>query len=338
MTVLASDLKWYGSAVMPDDDTGTGIGGAIDHTKKVDWGTVDVSPGIVQIVSSTTVDTTQTIAVSYRNTFTPTAVQVETHTLNGQTPFPFVSNMERLLKAVKNAITQGDVAVEMTTAVRTGTAQGGSPDTVILDAAASGVDQAFQAMVIRITAGTGVGQIREIIAYVGSTKTAQVSYAWAVQPDATSVFRISRGMVFEKSPFEIFQVRRPFFNSAADVPGGVVKNYYEKVFAQNMNAVSTLQSALVHEQADLTGECTFGLEATTSGAGTNGGGNNRQVAPAAITFDNGDKNVAGGTLGAGNIPGAGTTSSIGVWLKLTRQPGDTALNQPVTMRIQGQSS
>jgi hypothetical protein len=333
MAILLSELKWYGSAVMPDDDTVTAIGGAIDTSKKVEF--FD-NNGLVQLVSSTTVDTTQQVTVSYRLALTPAQVTTETRTLSGQTPVAFAANMERLLKAVKNAITQGDVAVESQAAVFTGTmAATGTTDQGTLPSGASAVDNFYQAMVIRITAGTGVGQIREIIQYVAATRLFWVSRAWDVVPDATSQFRISKGIVFEKTPFEIFQVRRPFFNSAADAPGGVVRTYFEKIFARNMSAVQTLPSALIHEQADLTGECTFGIASTTSDAGTNGGGNNRQVAPAAITFDNADKNVPGGTLGIGNIPGSGTTSSIGVWLKLTRQPGDAALNQPVTMRLQG---
>ena len=56
-----------------------------------------------------------------------------------------------------------------------------------LDAAASAVDDFYNGLVIRLTGGTGSGQIREIIDYVGSTKIATVSRAWGTNPDATRV-------------------------------------------------------------------------------------------------------------------------------------------------------
>ncbi len=337
MTILASDLKWYGSQNMPDDDTPTAIGGAIDLTKKVEF--FD-NNGLVQLVSSTSVDTTQQVTVSYRNTVTPTSVLTEAKTLNGLTPVAFAANMERLLKAIKNAFTLGDIAIESQTAVRTGTAQAGAGDNITLDAGASAVDNFYQAMVIRITAGTGINQIREIIAYVGATKVAEVDHAWSPQPDVTSQFRISKGIVFEKTPVEVISVRRPFFDSAADVPGGSPRTYFEKIFARNMHAVQVLSSGVVSKQADLTGEVTFALATTTNDAGTNGAGNNRQVAPSSgvTAFDNANKSVPGNTLGPGNVPGSGTTSAVGVWLKLSRAAGDAALNAPVTMRLQGTTS
>lgn len=341
MAILPSDLKWYGSQVMPDDDSVTAIGGAIDTTKKVDFadsGSTYAPFGLGQLVSSTTVDTTQQVTVSFRLPNNPTGVSTEVRTLTGTTPVVYGQNWDRILKAVKNALTQGDIAVESQTAIRTGTLQAGGlagTDTALLDAGASAVDNFYLPAVIRITAGAGILQIREIIEYIGSSKQIRVNRAWDVTTDATSQFRISKGIVFDKQPFEIITVRRPFFNSAADAPGGAVRTYFEKVFARNMNATQTLTSASIKEVADLTGETTFGIASTTSDNGTNGVGNNRQVAPVAITFDNNDKNVPGSNLGAGNIPGAGTTSAIGVWLKLTRQPGDSSLNQPVTMRATG---
>ncbi len=75
---------------------------------------------------------------------------------------------------------------------RTGTAQAGAATTITLDAGASAVDGAYNNMHVNITAGTGAGQAqRTISGYVGSTKVATVSSAWATNPDATSVFRIT---------------------------------------------------------------------------------------------------------------------------------------------------
>lgn len=73
----------------------------------------------------------------------------------------------------------------------TGTAQGGSADTITLKAATSftTVNQA-NGMFIEITAGTGVGQTRHIEAYSAILKIAQVYPAWDTAPDATSQYEI----------------------------------------------------------------------------------------------------------------------------------------------------
>lgn len=41
---------------------------------------------------------------------------------------------------------------------------------------------------LQIIAGTGAGQVRRIVGYDSSTKTAQVMPAWLIEPDASSVF------------------------------------------------------------------------------------------------------------------------------------------------------
>ncbi len=49
MSISPGDLKLYGSATMPDDDTTQNIGGAIATSKKVEF--KDINPtGTLQIV------------------------------------------------------------------------------------------------------------------------------------------------------------------------------------------------------------------------------------------------------------------------------------------------
>lgn len=323
MPIQLHELKLYGSAVMPDDDTVTAIGGAIDTAKRVEF--VDVQ-GQVQVLSSAGGDTTQQVTVTYRDS--TGAKLTETKTLNGQTPVAFSATMERLLKAVKSASTAGDVAVEASVAERAGTAQAGGQVTITLDAGASGTDQAYLGMVIRLTAGTGNGQIRQIIDYNGTTKVATVNHPWATQPDATSQFRIARGFYFDKLPTEVMEVRRVFFDAAADAPGGAERQYHDKVFFRNTHASLALTTAKVRELSDPSGLITFGLATTVNDNGTNGAGNNRLVAPSGISFDNADKSVpGGGSLG----PGA----AIGVWLKLTLAAGAAAQKTTYQLRLEG---
>lgn len=324
MPILASDLKLYGSAVMPDNDVPTNIGAAIATATQMAF--YDVT-GLVQAISSAAGDTTQTVTVSYRNT--AGVIQTEVKTLNGTTLVTYAATMERLLKAIKSATTTGDVAIEAQTATRSNTAQAGSGvETIILDSGASASDEFYTGQVIRLTGGTGSGQIRQIIAYVGATKEAKVNRQWSVTPNATTTFRIAPGFYFEKSPVEATEVRRVFYDAAADVPGGSTRTYYEKAFFKNTHGTITLTSAQVKEFSDPTGKVTFALATAKDDTGDNGA-NNRQVAPSSgvTAFDSADKNVPGTTLAAGE--------SIGVWLKVTLNAGDTAQNTTYQPRLAG---
>lgn len=78
----------------------------------------------------------------------------------------------------------------VTAADVTGTAQAGAASTITLNAGASAVDGVFIGMVIDTTGGTGSGQSRVVVDYVGATKIATVDRAWTVNPDATTVFAI----------------------------------------------------------------------------------------------------------------------------------------------------
>ena len=133
------------------------------------------------------------------------------------------------------------------------------------------------------------------------------------------------GIVFDKAPFEILQVRRPFYDAGASLGGGA-KEYYEKGFWRNTTG-QVLTGGSVREVSDPPGRITFGLASTINDTGTNGPGNSRQVAPGGITFDNADKSVVqGGLLG---------NSGQGVWLKLLLPDGEPALNTVYQMRLIG---
>lgn len=74
--------------------------------------------------------------------------------------------------------------------VRTGTSAGGSSSTIVLDAGASTVDQAYAGHVIAATID-GTLEVRMIYQYVGSTKTASVHPNWVTaSPDADDTFEI----------------------------------------------------------------------------------------------------------------------------------------------------
>lgn len=74
--------------------------------------------------------------------------------------------------------------------IRSATAQAGAAGTITLDASASAVDDFYNGTLVLITSGTGVGQVRLITDYVGSTKVATIGPNWQTNPSATSVFSI----------------------------------------------------------------------------------------------------------------------------------------------------
>ena len=314
---------------MPDDDTPVDIGSAIDTSRKPIFQRLDAD-GNVQVVSSAAGDTTQTVTVTGRK---PSgAVISEGKTLTGLTPVPMTveTTWERLLKGIKSATAAGDVAIEAVTAKHSGTAAAGGADTITLDAGASAVNGFYVRYLIRITGGTGAGQINAFIAYDGATKIGTMANAWATVPDNTSVFKISAGMLFDKAPSEIMECRQVCYATVADVPGGSARTYYEKIFIKNTNGTKALLAATVLQFADPSGNFTFGLAATKNDSGTNGATNNRQVAPGGITFDDANKAVPTDQLDPGD--------AIGGWLEESLPAGAAAAKTSFSPQITGNSS
>jgi len=91
-----------------------------------------------------------------------------------------------------------------------GTAQGGSTSTtIVLQNTASVTDDYYNGMSVYITAGTGIGQLRVITDYVGSTKTATVA-AWDVTPDITSTYEVTTTLTVTSSSGSGLTVRVPY--------------------------------------------------------------------------------------------------------------------------------
>lgn len=76
--------------------------------------------------------------------------------------------------------------------IRAGTAQGAGvgPNQIQLDAGAAATDGIYDRTIIVIDSGTGAGQARMVLHYVGSTKIATVDRDWLVAPDVTSTFQV----------------------------------------------------------------------------------------------------------------------------------------------------
>lgn len=172
----------------------------------------------------------------------------------------------------------------------------------------------------RVVGATNFERILKIV--VNAAHTGTITVARDNGPTYTTIATLESG---------ITQIRRPFYNVAADVPTtGSTRNFYEKIFIKNEHATLSLLSATVKEAADPTGFVTFDLESTVNGSNTS---TNRITAPATGmlgSFDNTDKSVTGTNLDAG--------SYIGVWLKLTLAAGASPAKSTYTVRIDGVST
>jgi hypothetical protein len=201
----------------------------------------------------------------------------------------------------------------------------------VLAAGASATDDFYKGMVLRITGGTlGVYQIREIVKYVGATKTAYLR-AWTA-PTGTVTYEIAEGMVFEKMAapaFEVYECRRICYDAAANPAGGAQKKYYEKIFARNLHETLALTNAVIKEvSGGLSGKFAFALETSLGGSDTT---TDRLTAPGGYTFNSTDKNVA-------NSQNHSSGASQGIWLELTLDGGDAANDSYYTLQEQGQST
>ena len=156
---------------------------------------------------------------------------------------------------------QGDVAAIAHTAISGHTAQTGSANhsgtTPPLMKLQSGDGATVSAgMIIRTTAGTGSNQIRMIVATSGyGTDVVSVNRDWSMVPDATTVYNVSQGMLFETGfassgasygdPNPVTTVIRCFSTAAADVPTGSARYFFEKVFIANNNPATALTGAQI---------------------------------------------------------------------------------------------
>ena len=137
-----------------------------------------VHPDLQPVQITRTSDTAWTATTITFDSIPKYAFNIDFHTNNGSTLTP---------SAVSGNIT----LTASTTHHDSGAAQAGTSTTITLKATASATNDVYNGMYVTITSGTGVGQIRLIEDYVGSTKVATVAEAWTTAPDATSNYEIT---------------------------------------------------------------------------------------------------------------------------------------------------
>lgn len=377
MSVLISDLRVYGSADMPEAD-GSTVGGAIDFTKRIEFGVPTGSPPFTaatyQVVSSSAADTATKVTFAGRNS--TGIVHTETLSLNGQTKVASANSYERLLSALASGAAaafglappggtqaSGDVALMSATLAISGhTMQAGAADAASAAPAIAklqaGDGAAVQAgMVLHTTGGTGANQIRRILAVnpagLGADVVA-VDRNWGTVPDATTVYEVAPGMHFELAgsnggaaltgtATQVLGITRLFVGSAADVGGGANRSYYEKVFVTNNNQATALTGATVEITGDspsLPSGAALDI-GVAAGLGDTATSANRQTAPSSVTFVTQPATVS---VPSGNLPastGAGNAAgACAVWLRLDLAAGTAAYEGApgATLQTQGSST
>jgi hypothetical protein len=373
MSVLISDLRWYGSANMPEADGAT-VGGAIDFTKRVELADIAAS-GLFDAVSSSASDTATKIAYSARDT---TGVVVsETLTLTGTTKVAGTKTVERLLAAVTTGgaiagivnptgtTAVGDVALMAHTltisahTMQAGSAQATSSAPAVAKLAAGDGASIAVGQILRTTGGTGPNQIRRILAInpngLGADFVA-IDRNWGTLPDATTTYEVAYGFHFELAgstagvaitgtSTQVLAITRMFATTAADASGGASRTFYEKAFLNNNNQATAWTAAAIEflsESPSLPTGALLDL-ALDKALNDTATAANRQTLPAngdttALTFVTQPAlvNVIANSQALPASAGAGSaTGAQGVWARATLPAGTAAYKGAVIARATG---
>lgn len=346
MSVNPSQTRFYGSANMPDADGAT-TGGAVDFANKVVFS--DISPaGTMDYVSSNNSDTGVILTLTGRDS--TGAIVSEAKTLTGQTAVAGSQTFSRLLKCLATGSTAlGTVAALSHTAlIASHTAQaaanssGVTPATITLQAGDGAT--AVPGTIIRILNNTPTGvqyQLKEVIDNSSyGTDVVAVDSDWSTVPSSSTTYSVFEGMLFNLTPNQITQVRRPFYNAAAAAAGGSTTTYYEKIFAVNNNTSIALTVASILKTVDpSSGTFEFALTNTLNDTGTVA---NRQTAPATgiTAFTTGAAPQSINVPSPQNLPSGAAPNAAGaqgVWLQLALTAGLAPANTSFTMEIAGQT-
>jgi hypothetical protein len=374
MTVTPNELVFYGSANMPEADSAT-VGGSVDFTKRI--GFMDLSAtGTVDVVSSSASDTAVRVLLTGRDG--TGVVQTPGYaTLTGTTVVSNAFSGQQFQRLGAAVITGGSIAgltnpggtaavgdvaiIQHTRTISAHTAQAGSQSTSGATppvfhlqagdgATVSGLVFNGLGAIIRITGGTGSGQLRYIAAKYsatgnyGGTSFAAADYVvvnrdWTTVPDATSTYDIAPGMLFDILPNPVTAITRLFWTSSSDLPTGSTRTYYEKVFAVNNDTgraltVASVQIASESPVLPSGALLDLGVEATlNAGLSTT----NRQTAPAGISFTT----QPGAISLANNLPPGAAPNSAGAqgcWARLTLPAGTGPYVGAANLQVQGSST
>jgi hypothetical protein len=302
MSVLVSDVQFYGSANMPDADGAT---------------TGRDSTGVIQTEAKTLTGTT------------PVA--------GSQSFERLMKGLASGTTAVGDIAAISTTAVVVGTA-QAGAAASSSASATITLQSGQGASCAI-GMIIRITNNLPSGvnfMLRRIVAI--ATDTISVNRDWGTVPTSATTYSVNHGMLFDILPNQVTQNRRPFYNVASQVTGGSNVTFYEKIFAVNCNTTTALTVASILKQADpSSGTIEFALTTALNDTATV---TNRQTLPATgiTAFSTGSAPQTIAVPGAQNLPSGAAPNAAGaqgIWISLLLTAGLAAAKTSFTMRAAG---
>lgn len=193
-------------------------------------------------------------------------------------------NLDRLIfsKIYKPSNTKCQVDI-LGASVRANTATGGGSDYVTLDAGASSVDDTYNGKTVILKTGTGAGQRRVIVDYVGSTRRAYVTGdVWTTPPvngttfDAfdTIVSNVQPGFDFQTIDYTAFptinilcSLEKQTGATAAPSMSGPMVTSIEKDWVSQAPVRSIVSSNAYTTALSVTGRCRLdGITAITDGS------------------------------------------------------------------------
>lgn len=328
MSISEHNMRYYGSAVMPENNTTENIGGAMATQVKVTFSSMSATGSIGVVCEAATSATLRYVGRDISG-----AKITGTITFNGTTPVFATAGVERVLKAWMATRPNSTSALFAKATIHSGTAQAGAFGSLKLAAAASTGDNAYQFMVLRLNGGTGANQFRDITKYNGTTKVAHFRpLTTAASSDTT--YSVHEGMVFDHAPYHINTIRRIFYDAAAEAEDGAAVTMYEKIFVFNTHSTLCLTNALLSEvEEGLYERIDFALEATLNHNSTNGAGNTRlEIGDnSGRTFNSADKSMA-------NSQNFTPLAQQGIWMRLDLPAGTAAANSFYKFRVRGQTT
>ncbi len=257
----------------------------------------------------------------------------------------------------------GDVAAIANTAVISGhTAQSGAANhsgttPPLMKLQAGDGASVSGGMIIQITNNTPSGaqyQLRMITATSGyGTDVVAINRDWSIVPSSSTTYSVFQGMLFETGfassgttygdPNPVTSVVRSFATSAADVPTGSARYFFEKVFVVNNNTATALTAAQVEiasESPTLPSGALLDAALTTALNDTNTC-NPRQQASSFVPMGSGSFVTQPAFIsvpGTGNLPSGAAPNAAGAqgaWLRLTLPAGTAAYKGSADLRTQG---
>ena len=216
--------------------------------------------------------------------------------------------------------------------LNTGVAAAGGASTITLASSAVATNEYYDGAKVQIISGTGLGQSRIISGYVGSTRVATVTDAWATQPDNTSVYAVMGlgdvevGVNNDKTGYALASTA---VNVTA-IDGQATNGNNATLNLKKLNIVNDSGDAIVASSTGANGD---GLMVSGNGSG------NGMHAVAGDT-GNGIRALGGATSGNGlrawaptsgdgiSAEGEGTGSGMYLWGGDTHGDGLTALGGP----------